>query len=496
MFLTAPPQNVWKQEIDLRQFYKPNIIRLKKYALLEAYAHLHKSSTLWKSLENYLVSKKNIVHAIRVLQYANQIIERGEVYNFESANEYWTLLVHGHVEEKQENWDHYEQVYKPIIFGMIEDLKLYNPVRSNCQPFLPRYLEKFGQDSLVRDFAMHVGRFGDLLVVVNSESTPVTEHIPKQSTASVIKNGDLIGVTHAAMRTVPFDTVEIYEKIDGVMFMAIHDGVNWRFICPKVLSIHDYKQVANRHSRLNFNRITAPRDEPVLTIEQERNLIEKDFDDMETLITEIWNELGYDYSREKEFSFSFELCVPPGKIEKYRERSTRLGDLLSNRVVIHEKEKIVLHGAYKHGMYYPPNDFRHNWQVVKLVEIITINEEMHEKLQKRVDDMDPLVQEGYVVVNGIGECGKYVCSKFTELESRSQYHIWAEKLQRIYDRIVSECKTDKEYSERCKVLTLKHALFVIKKQQYSARHFLSLCDGKKLMNTVQSLQNFDEIKMQ
>lgn len=154
MFL--PKQYVWKETFPFD--FKLQLINLRKAALQDGSHSLAKAKRLW-SEGHQLKAKKNLVHGLRFLNFAKQLIDtfrgqgKGVIFDVTGgANQYWQAAM----ENKSSTWQEFENKFKPIyqqyfhyLEHSVEVLALsYYPTTNLKQLFTVLQIEKYGLQSL------------------------------------------------------------------------------------------------------------------------------------------------------------------------------------------------------------------------------------------------------------------------------------------------------------------------------------------------------------
>ena len=87
-----------------------------------SWAKAHKKMTVEKDLD-IRCGKKSLFHSLRILNFGIQVCERGYIYDFSQANQYWhDICISNH------SWEEYKTIYKPI----------YNELRSKLAALAPK----------------------------------------------------------------------------------------------------------------------------------------------------------------------------------------------------------------------------------------------------------------------------------------------------------------------------------------------------------------------
>lgn len=86
----------------------------------------HKKMTVEKDLDIYC-GQKSLFHSLRILDFACQLCEYGEIKNYSSCNKYWFEIK----DVENPTWEYYKEKYKPI----------YNSLRSKLVLLAPKPIE-------------------------------------------------------------------------------------------------------------------------------------------------------------------------------------------------------------------------------------------------------------------------------------------------------------------------------------------------------------------
>eukprot|EP01119_Soliformovum_irregulare_P019879 TRINITY_DN6383_c0_g1_i4.p1 TRINITY_DN6383_c0_g1~~TRINITY_DN6383_c0_g1_i4.p1 ORF type:complete len:501 (+),score=162.43 TRINITY_DN6383_c0_g1_i4:56-1558(+) len=154
-----PKRCVWLDEAGMTFRLRKNC--LKKVVLMDANHNWMKAKRLWKEGDKNK-SKKNIVHGLRYLDYALQLIQEGTISNFEAPNIYW----HQISENPTDNWMDFEEFYKPIFTQKMQLLshlckpmeipkKLLNPM-GTFKLKTQLFIEKYGLEALSRELCIYI----------------------------------------------------------------------------------------------------------------------------------------------------------------------------------------------------------------------------------------------------------------------------------------------------------------------------------------------------
>ena len=87
-----------------------------------SWAKAHKKMTVEKDLDRRC-GMKSLFHSLRILNFAIQVCEKGYIYDYEQANQYWWDI---YMEDS--SWEEYKEKYKPI----------YNELRSKLAVLAPK----------------------------------------------------------------------------------------------------------------------------------------------------------------------------------------------------------------------------------------------------------------------------------------------------------------------------------------------------------------------
>ena len=117
-----------KCKIDSRKPYDKWKIRQSFSATASnSWAKAHKKMTVEKDLDMYR-GVKSLFHSLRILMFANQICETGDIYDFKEATHLWPEM-YDHINDW--SWEDYKEAYKPI----------YNQLRSKLAILAPKPIE-------------------------------------------------------------------------------------------------------------------------------------------------------------------------------------------------------------------------------------------------------------------------------------------------------------------------------------------------------------------
>lgn len=92
-----------------------------------SWAKAHKKMTVEKDLDMYR-GVKSLFHSLRILMFANQICETGDIYDFKEATHLWPEM-YDHINDWK--WEDYKEAYKPM----------YNQLRSKLTILAPKPVE-------------------------------------------------------------------------------------------------------------------------------------------------------------------------------------------------------------------------------------------------------------------------------------------------------------------------------------------------------------------
>lgn len=109
-----------------------------------------KAKRLWKDPLTRYVAKKNIVHCLRYLEYGNQLIYTGKIYDFTAGNQYWKAVF----EKESDNWKDFETEFWPHVKELTDKLQARLPIIEMefvaNQSQTVQYLQKYGAAQLER----------------------------------------------------------------------------------------------------------------------------------------------------------------------------------------------------------------------------------------------------------------------------------------------------------------------------------------------------------
>jgi hypothetical protein len=612
MLCHLPDDYVWKQTIDLNRFYYHNLIKLKNSALMDSAHHYAKSKRLWTQEDEFYISKKNLVHAVRFLNLSLQIMEHGRVTDFQVGNDHWQRLMRNEDElpderkSRKENWISYELEYKPLISDLMHRVSDFSHVpeakpleevsktkqsrkvkhskkgpdtRSTREKYIPEtlqaipYIQTNGLASLWRDFSMHIVHYDDMIVVSKDDDTPSFTTpcaVPRQSSAMILDQSAqrIIAITHAPLLDryddanvendiigasleidwIPGSRINISEKADGVNVILFWHHDEWRFIVPVLVSKSEFKRQQTVHIA-QFKRITAPREcNPLEEIDEKKEIMIE----MEGIVRNVWNRVGYAFPTEHQCCYSFELCMSAKEIEN-ATKNALIAEVLASKVVQHEDVKLLLHGVYQisedslrmtqHDIWETAKAM--NWEAVALISRHEYNDtetlkDIEEQVRARARNVDPLICEGFVLTDETRKHRIKYCSPqfepLTQLRFAHMYDAnsnernvwqivrvndiqtfrsvepWSEQisclelydqisneflescriLQQVYDMLWRESQgNEREFAIKCKEHVLNQGLFDLYKNKCSAREYFSFCINKRFLKIMKDIKKLE-----
>jgi predicted nucleotidyltransferase len=115
----APDWAILKEEIDYRKDFKLDISKLR-------HATSHISSNSWVKAkkkitvsDEYYIGIKSLFHSIRIPIFSKQIIEHGEINDFELVNDIWFDLF-----KNRYSWDELEKKYKSYRNKIMSEFRM------------------------------------------------------------------------------------------------------------------------------------------------------------------------------------------------------------------------------------------------------------------------------------------------------------------------------------------------------------------------------------
>ncbi|KAL6062794.1 hypothetical protein QOT17_011939 [Balamuthia mandrillaris] len=130
---------------------------LRKAAIADAKHNYQKAKRLWKEGELYK-AKKNLVHGIRFLLLAVQLMEKGRIDDVTAGNDVWAEIM----ADTSQQWPRYEDKYKPTFehyYSLLTELstpKPYKPTTENVLHTIA-YMEQYdGPEALRRELSINI----------------------------------------------------------------------------------------------------------------------------------------------------------------------------------------------------------------------------------------------------------------------------------------------------------------------------------------------------
>lgn len=133
MLLYLPTDFVFMELYDIRAGYILHYPNLRQSIQMDSTHNAAKAKRLWRELDFY-TAKKNVLHGIRYLNYAIQVLETGSINDFKAGNEFFRDIMNweepsgeNSESKKFEHWRALEGKYSPLY----TELTTY--VREFCQ---------------------------------------------------------------------------------------------------------------------------------------------------------------------------------------------------------------------------------------------------------------------------------------------------------------------------------------------------------------------------
>lgn len=133
MLLYLPSDFVFKEHYNIRSAYTLHYPNLRQSIQMDSTHNAAKAKRLWRELDFY-TAKKNVLHGIRYLRYAIEVLETGAITDFTAGNEYFNDIMNweepsgeNSESKKFELWRALEAKYSPLY----TELTTY--VREFCQ---------------------------------------------------------------------------------------------------------------------------------------------------------------------------------------------------------------------------------------------------------------------------------------------------------------------------------------------------------------------------
>ena len=103
MLVYLPPEFVFLEQIDIRSSYILYLPNLRQCIQMDSTHNAAKAKRLWRECDFY-TAKKNVLHGIRYLKYALQLLENGTITDFKAGNEYFNDIMNWE-EPQGDNFD-------------------------------------------------------------------------------------------------------------------------------------------------------------------------------------------------------------------------------------------------------------------------------------------------------------------------------------------------------------------------------------------------------
>lgn len=173
MVLWVPEKFVLLENVKLSGIYKPNILKIKNQ-------FVHEASTNWnKARKNFDKEKKRsikyIIHCFRKCIFADQIIQKGKIYDYEVGNKYHKELI---TEDNKiifdKDWKFYEEKYKyefHILVHKVLDFEIKIPKEIGIEN-IKKYINEYGLDSLTKYFSIKVKKEDGLIFTKIDNDSP------------------------------------------------------------------------------------------------------------------------------------------------------------------------------------------------------------------------------------------------------------------------------------------------------------------------------------
>ncbi|KAL0477606.1 hypothetical protein AKO1_015440 [Acrasis kona] len=437
MLIHVPKEYIWKQTFQLKDFYVQNNIKLKNSALMDSAHHYAKSKKLWMADAEYYISKKNIVHAIRLLNITLQLLSTNKVTDFTVGNDIWRDIVNDKVHEASE-WTIYEQQFKSTISTLMHEVSNFS-LQNSTQPiqdvskkktlcknsravYLPNsfcvinFVNENGVESLWHELSIRTLKSNNLFFLSNEIDTPcftVTCPLPRQSNAMVLDGNRIVAVSHpplydcyeinvnndveAAVVDIKWDDnsiINLSYKIDGCNVILYKHQDEWRFFVPSILKCIEYQRYHTVHFH-QFKRLikNAASHDRITELNK-----------AEDIVRQIWDELKYTYP-DSSLCYCFELCLSDDK--SFTDDFLNLS--MFSKVSKHSTTMLLLQGVFSiHGDVVSSHDIwetasQMNWQAVPLIARYKKSDcdlplsLILENMRELVRDVDPLQYEGVVL---------------------------------------------------------------------------------------------------
>lgn len=129
MLVFLPRDFVFMESYDIQPLYFLHFPNIRQSIQMDSTHNAAKAKRLWRETDFY-TAKKNVLHGIRYLSYAIELLETGSIINFEAGNEYFDDIMNWEEpsgensnDRKFELWRALEQKYSPMYTEMTTKIR-------------------------------------------------------------------------------------------------------------------------------------------------------------------------------------------------------------------------------------------------------------------------------------------------------------------------------------------------------------------------------------
>lgn len=133
---------IWKKEIDFSFTIKK--IQIEYSSLIDSRHNFTKAKRSFEKEKNEKKAKKNLIHGLRYLNWAVQILEKGEIYNVSEGNELWFEIK----DLKVQDWMELENKVRPFYRQQMEKVCLLSKPKNLPREVLSKLEKKLRKESI------------------------------------------------------------------------------------------------------------------------------------------------------------------------------------------------------------------------------------------------------------------------------------------------------------------------------------------------------------
>ena len=194
LLLYCPREFVWKKEVEFSFTLKR--LQIQYSALMDSRHNFTKAKRSFEKEKNTKKAKKNLVHGLRYLKWAVQMLEKGEIYDITEGNEYWNEIknmeVNDWMELEKKLRPYYRQNSEKILElskprSLVEEKmkQIEKKMRKQCcygSDYVIEYIKEFSLEALTNDLSVFVTKDDSrnlFFVSANPIASPKTNIVVK-----------------------------------------------------------------------------------------------------------------------------------------------------------------------------------------------------------------------------------------------------------------------------------------------------------------------------